>query len=240
MISEIFISFITTIVLIFSFKLGIDFYIMLAVVYGVGYAFGSHTKNLNPLKIVGLVIVGLIIYSALKDAIPTFAWVFIFGVATHHTSLLWRAGRWARSFGDFIFATRYRKAFDDIRRREAELDELEKRLREQAKAQAKSETNSKSESSTQQQWREQAKARTGGASGGSSSGSGQKSNSSSNGSAKDEYLRTMGLSPQTRYSADDLKRAYRKRARETHPDLGGSTSEFQQVSGAYEWLLKNQ
>lgn len=216
---------------------------MLAVVYGVGYAFGSYTKNLNPLKIVGLVIVGLIIYSALKDAIPTFAWVFIFGVATHHTSLLWRAGRWARSFGDFIFATRYRKAFEDIRRREAELDELEKQLREQAKAQSRSETNSKSESTTQQQWREQAKARKGGSgetSGSSSGSTGGSGYSASNNSTRDEYLRTMGLNPKSQFSADDLKRAYRKRARETHPDLGGSTSAFQQVSGAYEWLLKNQ
>lgn len=235
MISEIFISFITSIVLIFSFKLGIDFYVLLAVMYGVGYAFGSYTKNLNPLKIVGLVIVGLLIYSALKNAISTFAWMFIFGVATHHTSLLWRAGRWARSIGDFIFATRYRKAFEDIRRREAELADLERKLREQYRAQSKNHN----ESGTQQQWREQAKARKTGSSGttGSTGGGGY---STSSNSARDEYLRTMGLNPQSQYSADDLKRAYRKRARETHPDLGGSTSDFQRVAGAYEWLLRHQ
>ncbi|HVM00577.1 MAG TPA: J domain-containing protein [Egibacteraceae bacterium] len=39
-------------------------------------------------------------------------------------------------------------------------------------------------------------------------------------------------------SEDDIKRAYRRRARESHPDAGGDENEFKQVTTAYE-VLKN-
>ncbi len=35
-------------------------------------------------------------------------------------------------------------------------------------------------------------------------------------------------------SLDDIKRAYRRRALETHPDRGGDSAEFQRVQRAYE------
>lgn len=38
------------------------------------------------------------------------------------------------------------------------------------------------------------------------------------------------------FSEDDLNRAYRRRARETHPDTGGSEREFIRVRQAYEAL----
>ena len=37
-------------------------------------------------------------------------------------------------------------------------------------------------------------------------------------------------------SADDLRAAYRQRARETHPDAGGAPGEFQAVQAAWEVL----
>jgi len=42
---------------------------------------------------------------------------------------------------------------------------------------------------------------------------------------------TLGVEPTA--SPDEIKRAYRKRARETHPDHGGDTAEAAQVNGAY-------
>jgi hypothetical protein len=43
---------------------------------------------------------------------------------------------------------------------------------------------------------------------------------------------TLGLSPP--YVLDDVKQAYRDRARETHPDRGGSTAAFNEVQVAFE------
>lgn len=42
---------------------------------------------------------------------------------------------------------------------------------------------------------------------------------------------TLGVEPTA--SPDEIKRAYRKRARETHPDVGGDTDEAAKVNGAY-------
>src|SRR5688500_20195743 len=39
-------------------------------------------------------------------------------------------------------------------------------------------------------------------------------------------------------SDDDIKRAYRRRARELHPDAGGDEEEFKELTTAYE-VLKN-
>jgi curved DNA-binding protein CbpA len=41
------------------------------------------------------------------------------------------------------------------------------------------------------------------------------------------------------FSADDLKKAYRAKSREAHPDLGGSTEQMQKINTAYE-LLKSK
>lgn len=47
----------------------------------------------------------------------------------------------------------------------------------------------------------------------------------------------LPLDPWKNYSKDELKRAYRKRAKETHPDLGGTESAFRDLTSSYEWLL---
>jgi DnaJ-class molecular chaperone len=48
----------------------------------------------------------------------------------------------------------------------------------------------------------------------------------------------LGLDPSC--SADDIKRAYRRQARATHPDKGGDTEQFKQVNAAYEVLSDDQ
>lgn len=225
---------------IFGFVFGRPFdlqmIIAIGMIFGVGYLIGKLTKNLSFFGVIGIIILGSFAYDLLKFARPAYVWVFIIGILVHHGGLWYRSMTWARGIGDFVFATRYRKAFEDIRRREAELDELEKRLRAQARANART----TSESDTQKRWREQAQTRSGGTSSSSAGSSGGSGYSARNDSAREDYLRTMGLKPQSQYSTDELKKAYRKRARETHPDLGGSTSDFQQVANAYEWLLRNQ
>eukprot|EP00747_Dinoflagellata_sp_TGD_P208282 gnl/TRDRNA2_/TRDRNA2_81795_c0_seq2.p1 gnl/TRDRNA2_/TRDRNA2_81795_c0~~gnl/TRDRNA2_/TRDRNA2_81795_c0_seq2.p1 ORF type:complete len:257 (-),score=46.36 gnl/TRDRNA2_/TRDRNA2_81795_c0_seq2:99-842(-) len=49
-------------------------------------------------------------------------------------------------------------------------------------------------------------------------------------------LASLGLSPNTGASDADVRRAYLRRARETHPDKGGSADEFLQVIRAFEVL----
>ena len=44
------------------------------------------------------------------------------------------------------------------------------------------------------------------------------------------------LGVERRASADEIRDAYRRRARETHPDVGGDPTEFQTVQSAYETL----
>lgn len=47
-------------------------------------------------------------------------------------------------------------------------------------------------------------------------------------------MKTLGLS--SRFTEEDLKAAYRKAAKENHPDRGGSTEKMQNINTAYEAL----
>ena len=51
---------------------------------------------------------------------------------------------------------------------------------------------------------------------------------------KINHYKTLGVSEHA--SADEIKRAYRSKARETHPDKGGNSAEFATVAEAYEVL----
>ncbi len=54
--------------------------------------------------------------------------------------------------------------------------------------------------------------------------------------AKRDYYEVLGLGKSA--SVDEIKRAYRKKAVELHPDKGGDAEKFKEVSEAYE-VLKN-
>ena len=45
---------------------------------------------------------------------------------------------------------------------------------------------------------------------------------------------TLGLAPDA--TPEQIKKAHRRRASETHPDMGGDREEFQRVQAAYELL----
>jgi hypothetical protein len=51
------------------------------------------------------------------------------------------------------------------------------------------------------------------------------------------FLQTLGLDPNLSFTAAQLKRAYKLKALSAHPDRGGDTEKFQQVSAAYDHLL---
>jgi curved DNA-binding protein CbpA len=51
-------------------------------------------------------------------------------------------------------------------------------------------------------------------------------------------LQTLGLKPGQKYSLHEIKKAYRRRVLETHPDAGGTNDELRQVVNAWEWLRR--
>ena len=50
-----------------------------------------------------------------------------------------------------------------------------------------------------------------------------------------QALQLLGLDRD--FTPQDLKKAYRRKAAQTHPDMGGSEAEFHEVNTAYELLL---
>ena len=53
-----------------------------------------------------------------------------------------------------------------------------------------------------------------------------------------ELSKILGVSPSA--STDEIHEAFRKKARQHHPDLGGDRKKFQQINAAYEELLKQK
>lgn len=49
-----------------------------------------------------------------------------------------------------------------------------------------------------------------------------------------KFFRILGIKPTSDW--DVIKKAYRKKAGETHPDKGGKTADFEKVQNAYEQL----
>lgn len=53
-----------------------------------------------------------------------------------------------------------------------------------------------------------------------------------------QYLVTLGLNPGGSYDPDQIKAAFRRKAKETHPDTGGSMADFIEVKNAYDALTR--
>lgn len=54
-----------------------------------------------------------------------------------------------------------------------------------------------------------------------------------------QYLVVLGLDPDGRYDPDQIKAAFRRKAKETHPDTGGSMAAFIEVKNAYDALMRS-
>lgn len=236
------------------------FLAFLLAVYFMGKFVGKLTIRPNIWKFLLLCYLGLFLFPNLRNAGPIIGGIFLLGFFSAHIRSIPAILSWAGGIGDFLFALRYRRAFDDIRRREQELEEELRRARTQARH------GQQGESDAQRQWRrdqeaerarkaeeasrqEQDKARSGNKTQEKArQGDGQKRNDRTSGTAytqpppddlRAKHLRTLGLDPRAVYGFDELKSAYRKALKRTHPDAGGSAVEFIEVQNAWEWLAKS-
>jgi hypothetical protein len=199
------------------------------------------------------IILGLLIFPAIFPELlslsPALILIFFAGILSNHTRLILDVFAWSQSLGDMVYAFRYRSAFEDIRRREEELEARERAFRAE---QARRQHEQGKESESQTRWREEAKRERakppppGG-------GRGEDSRASQQKTAKPEtpktapppndiraqHLKTLGLDPRKSYAKTELKTAFRKATMKAHPDTGGSSEAMRQVLAAYDWLLKN-
>lgn len=230
-------------------KLTPETVIFLGFFFALGWLFGKLTTRIGIIKGIFLAIFGSVALVFLSVAPGVIVFMFIAGVLTNHGPLLARVIYWAQDIADIFYALQYRQAFEDIRAEEARMEE---ELR-QARAEAYARAHERGDSSTQDRWRKssgrgQEKSRAGekekaGAGAGrrkepprGSTGATRPKSPPGN-PLRDKHLQTLGLKPGQDYSPEEIKKAYRRRAKETHPDTGGNAQEFMAVRAAYKTLL---
>ena len=241
--------------------LDVSTFIFLSVILiGFGYAAGN-AKSFNVWKLVLLAAFLLAFISAAnlsKAHLFTMLGAFLLGYFLPYVHLLQFIGD---GLSNLINAIRYRDAYEDIRRKEEEVEEL-RRQYEQARQEANQEKQEQARQKRQQEsknYRQSQKKKSGGQSkqkrqnqsdqhsSGSSSYSGYSSSSGSE-SSKSRYLRILDLDPSGSYSYADIKKAYRRQAAKYHPDKHHSkgadavremNEKFKEIKEAYEWLGLN-
>lgn len=221
---------------------------LLLVLFFVGRIFGKLTKNIRLWKILVLGYIALFLYAPVRDAGPILGGIFIAGMLSNHVSTLFSVLRWAGNLGDVLFAFRYRSAYEDIRRREQELEERECSLREAELRQAyqQQEQGQQARAGWQQKargFRQKPEDKMqSGSSGSRQSGSSQRQKPGYTPPPQSDvragHLETLGLKPGRNYSPDEIKKAYRRKVMKVHPDAGGSQVEFIAMQNAYEWLRR--
>jgi len=159
---------------------------------------------------------------------------FVSGMVANHGRLILRAYYWAYDFKDVLFAIKHRRAFDDIRQRE---DELEERIRQFKKEQEAFEKQKAKKSRNQGKSKPKEKPKQ------SKSKAREKPKpepkpSSHTDKLRAKHLQVLGLNPMQSYNSDQIRKAYRTMVKKTHPDVGGSHESFIEVQKAYEWLIK--
>lgn len=214
--------------------------------FGAGYVLGHLTHNLRTWKLVVLLLLGASLYVNALQAENYQLGIFLAGMASHHLGRVASVFAWAGNLGDALWALRYRRAYDDVRRRERELDEREARLREQERQQAFRAQQAGSE--TRAGWRQEAgrfrqkkadeKEARSSDKGQSSSALGQEPRAAAN-DLRAQHLRTLGLDPHKTWSRSQIQAAYRAKVKTTHPDVGGSDQAILEVLAAWEFLRKS-
>lgn len=229
----------------------LSLFIFLAVVM---LAFGYIAGNARSFNFWKLLLLGAVLASFTagfnldKTHLATMLGAFLVGYLLPYGHLLEGVGD---ALSDAINAIRYRDAYEDIRRKEAEVDELRRRY-EQDQRQANEEQRERA----RKKRREDARSYRG------KRQTAPESQSSRNGpgahtalppplpmSTKAKHLQTLGLDPAKDYSYEEIKRAYRRQASKYHPDkhqhrgpdvVRRMEERFKVVKEALEWLATSQ
>lgn len=220
-------------------------FIVLGVFFMFGFYFGKLTKNMTFLKFLLFLFLGLYVYAFLHAAHFMLVSAFIAGMVANHGRLILPAFYWAYDLKDVVFALKNRKAFDDIRRREEELEERIRQFRQEQEQFRKEQAQKpkREKASTYKGQSEKPKQKKRGKKRQSKQQYRNKSDaefrpkpSSFTDDLRTKHLRTLGLDSQQNYDPSQIKKAYRIMAKNTHPDVGGSQEAFIAVQKAYEWL----
>ena len=221
--------------------------------YFLGKLVGRMVSRPNIWKLLILCYFGVFLFEPLRNLGWVLGGVFLLGFFSGTIRNLPSIIAWADGLSDIVFALKHRNAYEEMKRQEERFEEELRRAREEA---ARANTG---QSRQQQEWANEAKQTRGkkqsaGAnekdrgSGGRSQGGGtgssgrvgsdkaQPKQSSFEERIRREHLETLGLDPDKAHSLHEIKKAYRRRVKDTHPDVGGDPIELRKVRGAWEWL----
>jgi hypothetical protein len=232
------------------------FLLFLLGVFFLGKMVGRLASRPSVWKVLVLCYLGVFLFEPLRNSGWFLGGIFLVGFFSGAIRSLPGILIWSESLSDILFALRYRRAYEGVRAREQAFEDDQRRAREAA-AQASS-----GRSQTQDAWRRQARQErspggkeqsTGHSDGAGPTGGGAQQResaerprfarppddhgkASTSSSIRDRHLQTLGLKPGQKYSLHEIKKAYRRRVLETHPDVGGANDELRQVVNAWEWL----
>lgn len=226
-------------------KLTSETIVFLGFLFALGWLFGKLTRQIGIIKGIFLAIFGSVAFVFLSHASGVVVFAFMAGVLANHGPLLMRVVYWAQDIADIFYALQYRQAFEDIRAQEARMEEEMRRARADAYARA----HARGDSAAQDRWRQASGRRSAGEKEKQDSGAKEQRRSSAQGSAagaapkkpkydpaRDRNLTLLGLEPGREHSPEDIKKAFRKRAKKTHPDVGGDGEEFKAIKAALDDL----
>lgn len=216
-------------------------------------AFGyiaSNTRQLDFWKMALIAFLAISFFNAFENSkllLGTVGFSFLLGYALPYARGL---EGFSDALSNLINSVRYRDAYEEIKRKEEEVENL-RRMYERQRSQsnyeqerARQERRRQSENFRQQNQKQ------------SSSGNDKKSQSSGSSSSskpkgstanptKRKHLQTLGLDPDKEYSFAEIKKAYRRMGSKWHPDkfatkadtvIDEAKERFQEIGGAFEWL----
>lgn len=221
-------------------------FVFLAILmFSLGYI-AQNVRQFNFWKFLILFFLIMVFFNSFgfsKEHLITMFVAFFMGYLLPHASVLRGIGE---HLSDFINAIRYKDAWEDIKRKEAEVEELREKYK-QARAEANREKQEQARRNRQQQsqnFRQKQKEQKHKSENNNSSNEKSQKSSSSYESPRDRYLKILGLELGKEYSFAEIKKAYRRQASKYHPDKHHGKpnykemeERFKKVQEAFERLV---